>query len=61
MNISINIAKGIGSAICIAIAYCIADGTLQHYFAGPLNEMVTCILALTMGIGLFFTSIKITK
>jgi hypothetical protein len=61
MSINVNIPQFIGSALCTAIAYRIADGTLQEYFAGPLNEMATCILALTMGIGLFFTSIKIIK
>ena len=58
MNISINIPKFIGSAFCTAIAYRIADGTLQQFFAGPLNEMATCILALIMAGGLFISSIS---
>jgi len=58
MNISINLPKFLGSAFCTAIAYRIADGTLQHYFAGPLNEMATCILCLMMAGGLFISSIS---
>jgi len=62
MNISINIPKFLGSALFTIIAWYIASGTLQHYFAGPLNEMATCILSLMMAGILFISSIsKTTK
>ncbi len=61
MNITINLPKFIGSAFFTAIAYCIADGTLQHFFTGPLNEMATCILALMLSGGLFISSITKAK
>ena len=58
MNITVNIPKFLGSAFCTAIAWHIACGTFQHYFAGPLNEMATCIVALMMAVGLFISSIS---
>jgi len=61
MNVTINIPKFLGSALCTAIAYRIADGTLQEYFAGPLNEMATCFMALILAGGLFITSLSKVK
>lgn len=58
MNVTVNIPKFLGSAFCTAIAYRIADGTLQEYFAGPLNEMATCIMAFILACGLFITSLS---
>jgi len=61
MSINVNIPQFIGSALCTAIAYRIADGTLQEYFAGPLNEMATCFIALILAGGLFITSLSKVK
>ena len=61
MNVTINIPKFLGSALCIVIAYRIADGTLQEYFAGPLNEMLTCGLLIGVAGGLFITSLSKVK
>ena len=61
MNVTVNIPKFLGSAFCTAIAYRIADGTFQEYFAGPLNEMFTCGLVIGAAGGLFVTSLSKSK
>ena len=61
MNVTVSIPKFLGSALCIVIAYRIADGTLQEYFAGPLNEMATCFMAFILAGGLFITSLSKVK
>lgn len=62
-KITIDIPYLAGALLSFGVAFGLLTGYIQQFvhFAGELNEFATCVLALSMGLGLVIASVEFPK
>ena len=62
-KITLDVPYFFGALLAFAVAYGLMAGYIQQYihFAGALNEVAECVLAMAIGMGLMMASVEFPK